>query len=287
MLKDFSMSKFYPMETYYKVLSIAGSDCSGGAGIQADLKTCSALGVYCMTAITAITAQNTVRISGIENISSDMVGQQIDAIYADIIPDSIKIGMLPTEEIIKTVASQLIAHNANGIILDPVMISTSGYKLISDNAIDALVTKLIPIVDLITPNRHEAELLTGHSITDINDIVNAGQEIIDLGAKAVLIKGGHFDDEAMTDYLFVNKSSEPIGFRSKKINSTNTHGTGCSYSSAIASYFAMGCDLYTSISKAKEYITNAIAEGSNVTIGHGHGSVNHSFNPVKLIKHQL
>lgn len=275
------------MESYYKVLSIAGSDCSGGAGIQADLKTCSALGTYCMTAITAITAQNTFQVNGIENISPGMVGQQIDAIYADIIPDSIKIGMLPTKGIIETVACQLIAHEAHKIILDPVMVSTSGCKLISDDAINSLVTKLIPIVDLITPNRHETELLAGHSVNNLNDIINAGHEIIGLGAKAVLIKGGHFDDEAMTDYLFTGKSSEPLTFRSKRISSTNTHGTGCSYSSAIASYLAIGYNLQLSISKAKEYITNAIAEGSSVTIGHGHGPVNHSFNPIKLLKHPL
>ncbi len=275
------------METYYKVLSIAGSDCSGGAGIQADLKTCSALGVYCMAAITAITAQNTQQINGIENISPEMVGKQIDAIYADIIPDSIKLGMLPDKSIIETVANKLIAHKARKVVLDPVMISTSRYKLISDTAIDALVTKLIPIVDLITPNRHEAEFLAGHAINKYDDIIHAGHAIIDLGAKAVLIKGGHFDDESMTDYLFVDKSNEPTMCRSRKIDSMNTHGTGCSYSSAIASYLAIGYNLHTSISKAKAYITNAIAEGAGVIIGHGHGSVNHSFNPVKLLKHKL
>lgn len=275
------------METYYKVLTIAGSDCSGGAGIQADLKTCSALGVYCMTAITAITAQNTQAINGIENISPEMVGKQIDTIYADIIPDSVKLGMLPDKSIIETVASKLIAHKACKVVLDPVMISTSGYKLISDNAIDALITTLIPIVDLITPNRHEAEFLAGHAINNYDDIMHAGHSIIGLGAKAVLIKGGHFDDESMTDYLFVGKSNKPTMYRSRKINSMNTHGTGCSYSSAIASHLAIGYNMHMSISKSKEYITNAIAEGVDVTIGHGHGSVNHSFNPVKLLKHKL
>lgn len=271
------------MDSYYKVLSIAGSDCSGGAGIQADLKTCSAIGVYAMSVITAITAQNTLGVYGIMNVSPEIVAKQIDAIFSDDIrPDAVKIGMLSNSEIIETVADRLSFYTPQYIILDPVMVSTSGSKLIDDDAIATLITKLIPMATLITPNRHEAELLAETEIKTINDIHIAASRIMKLGAKAILIKGGHFDDRSMTDYLFTNAQPDCVEFKAHHIISANTHGTGCSYSSAIASYLALGYDLRQAISLAKRYLTQALEAGASIAIGNGHGPINHFYAPTSL-----
>lgn len=275
------------MDTYYKVLSIAGSDCSGGAGIQADLKTCSAIGTYAMTVITAITAQNTMGVTGIMNASPEIVSQQIDAIFHDIRPDAVKIGMLSNHEIIETVADRLTHHAPRYIVLDPVMVSTSGSKLIDDDAINTLVTRLFPISTLVTPNKYEAELLSGIKIESPYDIKKAGCKILALGAKATLIKGGHFDDENMTDYLFENTGNrQPIEFKSQHIATYNSHGTGCSFSSAIASYIALGHDLHDAIYEAKKFLTNALAAGADIAIGKGHGAINHFFAPTPLKIHR-
>lgn len=275
------------MDTYCKVLSIAGSDCSGGAGIQADIKTCSAIGVYAMTVITSVTAQNTIGITGIMDISPEMVARQLDAIFSDISPDAVKIGMLSSKAIIETVAERLSRYSPRHIILDPVMISTSGHKLIDDSAIDSLMSQLLPIATLVTPNRHEAELLSSQTIDSRSDICNAAYKILKMGAKAVLIKGGHFNDADMTDYLFNQSSDKPVEYKAHIINSPNTHGTGCTYSSAIASYLALGLDLNCAISKAKKYLTYALAAGADKCIGHGHGPVNHFYAPSPLKIHQL
>ncbi len=276
------------MDSYYKVLSIAGSDSSGGAGIQADIKTCSAIGVYGMTAITAITAQNTTRVTGVMPVPPEYVSKQIDAVFADIRPDAVKIGMLANSSIIDVVAERLEFYMPQNIILDPVMVSTSGCKLIDDDAINSMITRLLPITTLVTPNRHEAAIMARQEITGTpENILQAARSIIVLGAKAVLIKGGHFDDKSMTDYLLTAQEPDNlIGFKSFFIDTPNTHGTGCTYSSAIASYLALGYDLYDSIKAAKQYLTGAIAAGAGITIGKGHGPVNHLYNPSSLKIHK-
>ncbi len=276
------------MDTYYKVLSIAGSDCSGGAGIQADIKTCSAIGVYAMSVITAITAQNTMGVSGIMNVSPEIVGKQIDAIFNDDLhPDAVKIGMLSSREIIEIVAERLAEYRPRHIVLDPVMVSTSGCKLIDDSAIDALISRLIPLSTLITPNRPEAELLAGLKINTKDDIATVALNIMSLNVDAVLIKGGHFDGYDATDYLFTDGSPSPVEFESMYFKTRNTHGTGCTLSSAIASYLALGNDRVSAIIKAKKYISQAIMEGGRMAIGRGHGAVNHFYNPSPLKTHTL
>ncbi len=269
------------MERYHTVLSIAGSDCSGGAGIQADMKTCSALGTYAMSVIAAITAQNTQGVRGIMDASPQIVEQQIDAVFEDIVPDAVKIGMLSNSAIVEVVARRLAHYAPRCVILDPVMVSTSGCKLIADEAIGMLMSKLVPIVTLVTPNRYEAQLMAGMHIETIEDIRHAAMNILDMGAKAVLIKGGHFDDENMTDYLFTS-AGDCEEYKSHFIATANTHGTGCTYSSAIASFIALGYDLKTSIARAKEYLTEALTAGANVAIGRGHGPVNHFYAPLSL-----
>lgn len=265
------------MRTYYTVLSIAGSDCSGGAGIQADLKTFSAIGVYGMSVITAITAQNTTGVTGIEGVSPEMVRAQIDAVFNDIRPDAVKIGMLFSKEIIEAVAERLSFYKPEFIVLDPVMVSTSGCRLISEDAVKEMRDKLIPIATVITPNKHEAELISGINIHSVPDIDRAAQKILELGAKSVLIKGGHFESKVMTDYLYTENKS--ITFDGILIETCNTHGTGCTLSSAIASYLAIGLPLRVAVGKAKSYLSNALSAGAINKIGNGYGPLNHLFAP--------
>ena len=272
--------------TYYSCLTIAGSDSSGGAGVQADLKTMSAIGIYGMSAITAITAQNTCGVTAIMPVEPQVVSAQIDAIATDIRPDAVKIGMLFSRPIIEAVARSISEHRLSRIVLDPVMISTSGSRLLETDAIDAMLSRLFPIADVITPNRYEAEYLAGMKISTPADVAAAADAILSRGAKAVLIKGGHFDDASMTDYLFA-QSHEPRLFSSPKIVTPNTHGTGCTLSSAIASHLALGHTLPEAVTLAKEYLSHALAAGASVKIGHGHGPVNHLFNPQQLKTHIL
>lgn len=269
-------------KSYYSALTIAGSDCSGGAGIQADLKTFSAYGVYGMSVITAITAQNTKAVSDIMGASPEIVGEQIDAVFDDIVPDAVKIGMLFNEDIINIVADRIKYYSPRYVVLDPVMISTSGSRLIDENAINALITKLIPCADIITPNRYEAEYLSQMQLSSVKDISEAGMKIINCGAKSVLIKGGHFDDENMTDYYFRSDCVSPILYKSHLVKTHNTHGTGCTLSSAIAANLALGYDVVSSIGNAKKYLSEALSEGADIVIGSGHGPVNHLYNPQKL-----
>lgn len=253
-----------------KVLTIATSDSCGGAGIQADIKTMSALGVYAMSVIVAITAQNTQGVYGVEEISSDLISSQIKAIFDDIEVDAIKIGMLSSSQIIKTVAQNLKEVGAKNIVIDPVMISKSKYKLLKDEAIDDL-KKIIPIGTLITPNIPEAEVLTNLKITNENDMIKACNKIKQLGAKNVLLKGGHRDDNC-TDILLL-ESDKIIKFSGERFDTKNTHGTGCTLSSAIASFLAKDLDLTQSVKEAKEYITTAIQ--NSFSIGKGVGPVGH------------
>ena len=269
------------MKTYHKALTIAGSDCSGGAGVQADLKTFSALGVYGMSIITALTAQNTKAVNDVLPTPVEHLRMEFDAIFDDIRPDSIKIGMCVNESIIGVIAERLKKHEAKNIILDPVMISTSGCQLIDDNAIDALCRELMPMCDLLTPNRLEAERIAGIPIRQQSDVAADADKILEY-APAVLIKGGHIDDEKMTDYLFFRDSSEPMTFSAHRIDTKNSHGTGCTLSSAIAAYMALGYNLTDSVNFAKKYLTNALMCGSDIDIGHGHGPLNHFWDPQKL-----
>ena len=270
--------------TYYSCLTIAGSDSLGGAGVQADLKTMSAIGIYGMSAITAITAQNTCGVTAIMPVEPQVVSAQIDAIATDIRPDAVKIGMLFSRPIIEAVARSISEHRLSRIVLDPVMISTSGSRLLETDAIDAMVSRLFPIADVITPNRYEAEYLAGMKISTPADVAAAADAILSRGAKAVLIKGGHFDGSSMTDYLF-SRSHEPRLFSSPKITTSNTHGTGCTLSSAIASYLALGHSMPEAVALGKDFLSKALTAGASIKIGNGHGPVNHFFNPQQLKTH--
>lgn len=249
-----------------KVLSIAGSDSCGGAGIQADLKTISALGVYGMTVIVAVTAQNTTGVFGVQEISEELISSQIKTIFSDIKVDAVKIGMLSSSKIIRTVLENLKQFKPQNIVLDTVMISKSGYKLLKDEAIQEL-TNLFPFTTLVTPNILEAEILSEIKITDEEHMKEAAQKIQKQGAKNVLLKGGHRQDNC-TDILLL-KNGNFIRFEAEKIPSNNTHGTGCTLSSAIASYLALGFNLEDSIKKSKEYINKAIK--NSFSIGKGVG----------------
>ena len=253
-------------------LTIAGSDCSGGAGIQADLKTMTMNGVYAMSAITALTAQNTTGVRAIEECSPEFLRHQIDAVFEDIRPDAVKIGMVASVELIKVIADRLLYHKAEQIVLDPVMVSTSGSALIKDDAIDALKAYLLPIATLATPNIPEAELLAGMTIKNEGDMLLAAKKIVDSYHCSVLLKGGHSINDA-NDLLYTKKGFR--WFNGKRINNPNTHGTGCTLSSAIASNLAKGYDLEASVQRAKEYISSALAD--MLDLGQGSGPMNHAF----------
>ena len=259
------------MKPKSKILIIAGSDSSGGAGIQADIKTVTALGSYAMTAITAITIQNTTGVKSIVSIDPKEISNQIEFTSKDIRPDAIKIGMLHSAEVIKSVICSLNLIRVKKIILDPVMIAKAGTKLIDDKAIKLLKNKLIKKVSLITPNIPEAEILTNTRIKTKEDMIFAASKLINLGAKNVFIKGGHLDSKVVLD-IFVNKKEIMI-IKNKRITTSNTHGTGCTLSSAIATFFACGKTIKKSCELATIYVNNSIR--SNPNYGKGHGPINH------------
>ena len=259
------------MKPKSKILIIAGSDSSGGAGIQADIKTVTALGSYAMTAITAITIQNTTGVKSIVSIDPKEISNQIEFTSKDIRPDAIKIGMLHSAEVIKSVICSLNLIRVKKIILDPVMIAKAGTKLIDDKAIKLLKNKLIKKVSLITPNIPEAEILTNTRIKTKEDMIFAASKLINLGAKNVFIKGGHLDSKIVLD-IFVNKKEIMI-IKNKRITTSNTHGTGCTLSSAIATFFACGKTIKKSCELATIYVNNSIR--SNPNYGKGHGPINH------------
>ena len=262
-----------------KVLIIAGSDSSGGAGIQADIKTVTSLGCYAMTAITAVTAQNSTGVKSIIPIKPKEISNQIEFTSEDIKPNAIKIGMLHSQEVISAVIKSLKKINIKKIVLDPVMVAKGGSKLINNQAIVVIKKKLIKKILLITPNIPEAELLTNMKINSINDMIQAGQLLINLGAKNVLIKGGHLNSKQMND-VFLNKKIIKI-FKNKKYKSKNTHGTGCTLSSAIAANLSCGKDLIKSCELGIKYVNEAIK--SNLNFGKGNGPINH-LNSITLIK---
>ena len=253
-------------------LTIAGSDSSGGAGIQADIKTMITNGVYAMSAITALTAQNTTGVTGIMEVTPEFLGEQMDNIFTDIRPDAVKIGMASSVALIEKIAEKLKEHQAENIVVDPVMVATSGAKLISEDAIDALKTYLLPMATVLTPNIPEAEILSGMKIEREEEMIEAAKLISENYHCAVLCKGGHQLNDA-NDLLYSEGSFR--WFYGKRIDNPNTHGTGCTLSSAIASNLAKGYDLETSVERAKEYISGALAAMLN--LGAGSGPMNHGF----------
>ena len=231
------------MKKYPIILSIAGSDSSGGAGIQADLKAISALGAYGTTAITAITVQNTTGVRAIHAIPSEYVRGQIEAVMDDIMPDAIKIGMINDIEIVHVIAESIRKYHPQHVVFDPVMVSTSGCKLVEDNAIEALTKELMPLTDLITPNLDEAIVLTGKKIQNLEEMEIASKELLAFGSKAVLVKGGHLSGENMYDVLQLKDREKPYIFTGQHVESKNVHGTGCTLSSSIATFLAYGLDM--------------------------------------------
>lgn len=256
----------------YKVLTIAGSDCSGGAGIQADIKTITAHGMYAMSAITSLTAQNTTGVYGVYDSTPEFLANQLDCIFTDIEPDAVKIGMVSDKALIKTIAEKLKEYQAVNIVLDPVMVSTSGSKLLKDDAIDALVNELMPLARIITPNLDEAAVLLGREIKTVNEMRIASKELGEKYNCGVLVKGGHLDEKA-TDVLF--DKGDFFEFTSERINTKNTHGTGCTLSSAIACNVAKGLSLSEGVENAKAYLTGALKDG--LDLGKGSGPVNHCY----------
>ncbi len=270
-----------PYKHYPRVLSIAGSDSGGGAGIQADLKTFSALGCYGMTAITALTAQNTQGVRGIFGVPPEFLAAQIDAVIEDIGVDAVKIGMLHAPEIVRVVAQAIRKHKLQRVVLDPVMVATSGDRLIAEETVAVLVQELFPLATVITPNLDEAELLLGHKISGIAGLEPAAQELLALGAPNVLLKGGHLQGEEVVD-LLLQPGREPVRLSSQRISSQNVHGTGCTLSSAIAAQLATGHPLEQAVRLARAYILGAIAAGAEVRTGQGHGPLNHGHAPLAM-----
>jgi hydroxymethylpyrimidine/phosphomethylpyrimidine kinase len=255
-----------------KALSIAGSDCSGGAGIQADLKTFSAHAVYGMTVITAVTAQNTLGVCGIQDISSDIIAKQIDSVFDDIPPDSVKIGMLSNRDTMLTVAEKLRRHKPANIVLDPVMVATSGSLLMTESAVTTLISEIVPLADLVTPNIPEAEKITGTIIKTHDDMRKAAQLIRAMGCRAVVVKGGHSEGDAV-DILFDGRNF--CEYSAPRVDTVHTHGTGCTFSSAIAANLALGFSVNEAVAKAKEYINGVITHAPN--LGKGNGPTHHFY----------
>jgi len=263
------------MKQYIPVLSIAGSDSSGGAGIQADIKTISAIGCYAMTAITSITAQNTTGVSRIDGIEPSMVAEQIRMVWNDIPPLAVKTGMLFSRDIAKTVIEELSRLNVKNLVIDPVMVSSSGSRLLSPDAMTTIADGLFPIATIITPNRTEAITLTGESEPE-----KQVEVFRSMGCKNILLKGGDSENkDYKIDYLALENETDLITLRADAVNTANTHGTGCTLSSAIACYLALDFDVEEAVTRAKIYITRALNAGARVKIGHGHGPVNHLFAP--------
>ncbi|MDM1556934.1 MULTISPECIES: bifunctional hydroxymethylpyrimidine kinase/phosphomethylpyrimidine kinase [Chryseobacterium] len=271
---------------YPSVLTIAGFDGSGGAGIQADIKTTSALGCFSTSVLTALPVQNTQGVRKIYPIPVEAVADQIKAILDDIVPDAIKIGMVHTPQLVETIVSTLAEYPKIPIVFDPVMVATSGHRLIEEETITALTTMLFPIADVITPNMDEASILADMKVETLEDLYTAGIKIKKLGCKTILLKGGHQETSTITS-LFYDESENFHSFETLKFNTNNTHGSGCTLSSAIAAYIAQGKNLYEAVSLGQQYIYQAIENGKDVQTGHGNGPLNHFFNPQKLIKNEM
>lgn len=266
------------MKTYKRVLSIAGSDSGGGAGIQADLKAISACGCHAMTAVTAITAQNTLGVTDIHPIPPRMVENQIRAVLDDIGADVVKIGMLHSAEIIRLVVGLLKEYHIRTVVADPVMVTASGDKLLQDEAIQTLCTELLPMATIITPNLFEAEIITGRSIKTQNDLDSAVKEMASTGCRSALLKAGHLDENPFYDVLYDFDRGKEYRFETVKIDTPNTNGTGCTFASAIAAFLARDHSIESAVGKAHSYLHQAITRGAEYKIGHGHGNVHHFYN---------
>lgn len=255
-------------------LTIAGSDSSGGAGIQADIKTMTMNGVYAMSALTALTAQNTTGVSGIMEASPDFLGKQLDAVFEDIFPDAVKIGMVSSSGLIEVIADRLNRYGAVNIVADPVMVATSGARLIEDDAVETLKSRLLPLATVITPNIPEAEILADMTITDETGMEKAARTLFERYGCAALVKGGHSVNDA-NDVLYASGETGPLWFQGKRIDNPNTHGTGCTLSSAIASNLAKGYGLAESVRLAREYLSGAL--NAMLDLGKGSGPLAHNF----------
>lgn len=267
------------------VLSIAGFDGSGGAGIQADTKTISSLGCYAMNVLTALPVQNTQGVKNIFDIPVEAVKEQLDCLFEDIYPDSIKIGMVHNSKLVETIAYSLKDYKGS-VVFDPVMVSTSGHRLIQEETIAAIKELLFPIAQIITPNLDEVSVLVGREISTVHAMEEVADEILSLGCNAALLKGGHLQSDILTSIL-IQKNQAAQYFESKRVNTKNTHGSGCSLSSAIASFLARGYHLEQSTENALMYINSAIKGSKDLLIGKGNGPLNHFFNPQRLIKYEL
>ena len=268
---------------YPRLLTIAGSDSGGGAGIQADLKTFAALGCYGMSAITAITAQNTLGVTAIQPLPAALLTQQIDAVTMDIGVDAVKIGMLHDPEVVLAVAAAIRRYGWTRVVLDPVMVATSGDALIARETVAVLVRELFPLATVVTPNLDEAALLLGRPVTQEAELAAAAADLLALGAPAMLLKGGHLAGDTLVD-LLLQAGQAPLSMSGARIASGNTHGTGCTLSSAIACHLALGCSLADAVRLARDYVIAAIRHGADVQTGSGHGPLNHGFAPVPMQK---
>ncbi|SEL01893.1 bifunctional hydroxymethylpyrimidine kinase/phosphomethylpyrimidine kinase [Parapedobacter koreensis] len=271
---------------YPSVLTIAGFDGSGGAGIQADIKTISALGCYATSALTALPVQNTQGVRAIYPIPYQAVQEQLETILDDIFPEAIKIGMVHTGELVDTIVDTLASYPRAPVVFDPVMVATSGDKLIEDKTITTIVERLFPIAAVLTPNMDEAAILAEMPVHTLDDMYIAGAKIRKLGCRSVLLKGGHLDAQRLTS-LYFDAQGAVHEFSFDKFETNNTHGSGCTLSSAIASYIALGKNLLEAVHKGQEYVHQAILHGSDVQVGKGNGPLNHFFNPQQLTKYDL
>lgn len=263
------------MKKYPRVLTIAGSDSGGGAGIQADIKAISATGSYAASAITAVTVQNTIGVKDVHPVPVETISAQIDAVLEDIGADAVKIGMLHSAEVVMAVKEALERHGVRNIVLDPVMVSTSGHRLIEESAVEVLSGHLFPMARVITPNIPEAEILAGEKIADQKDLPAFARRLSCGGKVSVLMKAGHLVDDSLVDIFYNAETDSFLELKSQRLYTANTHGTGCTLSSAFASFLAQGYSLDDAALAAKDYITNAISSGAGYEIGHGHGPVDH------------
>lgn len=272
---------------YYRVLTIAGSDSGGGAGIQADIKTISAMGCYATSAITAVTVQNTLGVKAVHPVPLDILEGQIDAVLSDIGTDAIKIGMLYSLEVVNIVANMIEKYQVKNIVVDPVMVSTSGHRLIKENAIEVIQNRLMSLSRVITPNIPEAEILAGYKIEGEKDFEKVARLLSHHSGVSVLLKAGHLNGKYLVDYFYNAEDNTITKLPSRRIETLNTHGTGCTLSSALAAAIARGEDLTTAALSAKKYIEQAIISGAEYKIGNGYGPVNHGFNPIKTLSYDF
>lgn len=265
------------MKKYFRVLTIAGSDSGGGAGLQADLKTFAALECYGMSAVTALTAQNTCGVTAVQPVPAAFVTAQLEAVFSDIGTDAVKIGMLHNAEVIEAVTSCLRRFKVKNVVLDPVMVAKGGDRLLEEKAVAVMLSELVPLVDVLTPNLPEAEVLLNRPIEGDLEMDRAAQQLAKLGARAVLLKGGHLKGEVCRDLLHIYRTDEMTEFAEKRIETCNLHGTGCTLSAALAAFLARGCTLLEAASQAKQYLSAALQAGASYQIGQGHGPLHHFY----------